>query len=280
MPELPDLEYLVEKLSPALTDSHVQRFEIINPIIFRTYLEGAIATHVLDRQVRQIFRHGPFVVFAFDRDLRLVVHPMLVGRFDLTKQSPRIGKTSCFVMQFTNGMNLLYRDDRQMGKVYVCRNADLGRIPRFADQGPDILSPEFTADYFRAKISTSRTQVRVFLMEQKTLSAIGNAYADEILFEAGIHPKTLCRQLRAAEVDRLYAAIMAVMRWAIDAVRSAGRPIGEKVRDHLRVRNRRGQPCPRCGTTIRRAGVRGYDTYFCPVCQPSRRANFIDWNAT
>jgi formamidopyrimidine-DNA glycosylase len=67
------------------------------------------------------------------------------------------------------------------------------------------------------------------------------------------------------------------MAWAVDEVRRAGQPIHIKVRDHLRVRNRHGEPCPRCGTTIRREGVRGYDVFYCPSCQPPTRRHFIDW---
>ena len=115
-------------------------------------------------------------------------------------------------------------------------------------------------------------------MDQTALSAIGNAYADEILFEAGIHPKTTCNQLGEKDVERLYESVRKVIQWGIDEVEKAAQPIHVKVRDHMRVRNRKDQPCPRCGTTIRRVGVLGYDAFFCPRCQPATRRQFIDWN--
>ncbi|HET6486082.1 MAG TPA: zinc finger domain-containing protein, partial [Spirochaetia bacterium] len=120
-------------------------------------------------------------------------------------------------------------------------------------------------------------QARVFVMDQTALSAIGNAYADEILFAAGIHPKTSCASLSAEERRKLYDSIRSVMAWGIEEVRKADRPIEEKVRDHMRVRNRKDQPCPVCGGTIRRAGVLGYDSFFCPTCQPAVRKQAIPW---
>jgi len=117
----------------------------------------------------------------------------------------------------------------------------------------------------------------VFLMDQAALSAIGNAYADEILFAAGIHPKTPCSSLAAAEKRTLYDSIRSVLAWGITEVAKAGRPIEVKVRDHMKVRNRKDEPCPACGTTIRRAGVLGYDSFYCPSCQPAKKHPTIPW---
>ena len=79
---------------------------------------------------------------------------------------------------------------------------------------------------------------------------------------------------------RLYEAIGSVIRWGIEEVARAQQPIHVKVRDHMKVRNRKGSPCVRCGTTIRREGVRGYDVFFCPTCQASTRRSFIEWRTS
>ena len=151
-------------------------------------------------------------------------------------------------------------------------------IPGYDTQGVGLLSPEFNLDRFRERIRGRRHQVRVFLMDQSALSAIGNAYADEILFAAGIHPKTRCDQLQLEQVDRLYKSAVSVLCWGIQMVEEADRGIGAKVRDHLKVRNRRGKPCPACGTTIRRTGVLGYDSFFCPKCQPEIKTCMVPWD--
>ncbi len=114
-------------------------------------------------------------------------------------------------------------------------------------------------------------------MDQSALSAIGNAYADEILFEARIHPKTPCSSLSPEQRRGLYNAIRSVMAWAISEVQKAAQPIDVKVRDHVKVRNRKDEPCPVCGAKIRRAGVLGYDSFFCPHCQAASRPQRIPW---
>ena len=101
--------------------------------------------------------------------------------------------------------------------------------------------------------------------------------ADEILFDAKIHPKTFVYKLPPQEIEQLYNSVLSVMKWGIQKVETAAQPIHVKVREHMKVRNRKGEPCPQCGTTIRREGVRGHDVFFCPTCQPATRRLFIDW---
>jgi len=144
--------------------------------------------------------------------------------------------------------------------------------------GINIFSPDFTPEELRRRAAEHpRMQVRVLINDRTILDSIGNAYADEILFAAQIHPKTLAGTLHPDEWVRLHGAIRDVMSDGVRAVADARQPIHIKVRDHMRVRNRKGSPCPRCGSTIRREGVRGYDVFFCPTCQPARRRVFIDW---
>lgn len=277
MPELPDLENIIANLKTEIEKQTIRDFTVSNPVVFRVMLPASAELILLNKTLQKIHRHGPFVVLTFSDDLLMVVHPMLTGRFFLTKGKAAKSAANCFSIEFSNDNILTYQDQKQMGKVYVLASKDCNKIPRFATQGPDVLSPEFSRDYFLEKINRDRKQVRVFLMNQETISAIGNAYADEILFHAGIHPKTFCYQLQEADKNRLFDSILEVIAWGIKEVKSANRPVQEKVRDHVRVRNRQGQPCPNCSSKIRRAGVRGYDAFFCPQCQPAVREQFISW---
>jgi formamidopyrimidine-DNA glycosylase len=120
--------------------------------------------------------------------------------------------------------------------------------------------------------------VRAFLMDKRTLASIGNAYADEVLFAAGIHPKTFCGKLAPEEVDALHGAVTHVLRNAIAEIERRDEPIEVKVRDFLQVRGRNGKPCRRCGTTIRAVRVGDGDACFCPQCQPETRKLFINWS--
>jgi formamidopyrimidine-DNA glycosylase len=283
MPELPDLVYIEKELRPLVVNNEITGAGVWEPIVLRMGVPGSFADVLRGKQIRDLRRHGPFLVFALP-PLEMIVHFMLAGFFraderevDKKQALRRMGREHCFSLQFGERQALHYFDSRRMGKIYVVEAGATATIPGYDTQGVDLLSPEFTPQLFRERIRGRRHQVRVFLMDQSILSAVGNAYADEILFEAGIHPKTRCDQLELQQIDRLYRSVVSVLRWAIQKVEEADRGIDAKVRDHLRVRNRRGDPCPACGTTIRRTGVLGYDSFFCPRCQPEMRSRLVPW---
>jgi len=278
MPELPDLVYIEDELAQQLTGRRIESVDIKDPIVIRCLIDSAFEEQLVNRTVEAIYRHGPFLVFDLDDDLKIIIHPMLAGRFKLTAADAACGRDLSFKLHFDNAKTLSYLDDKRMGKVYLLRADQAGQIPRFNNQGIDLLSTDFTRKAFIDAIEKQRKQVRVFLMDQSLLSAIGNAYADEILYDAGIHPKTFCYQLCDDEKQTLFKSIRKVLHWGIAEVSRAKQPIDVKVRDHMRVRNRKNQPCPQCGTTIRRAGVLGHDTFFCPKCQPAKRSQFISWD--
>ncbi len=271
MPELPDLEYIVSVLGPRIRGRRIDEVVLKEPIVTRMLLPdaGGFARALTGRTIADLRRHGPFLDFSLAPDGRLIIHCMLAGRLQIAAAGEKPVAHMCFALHLDNGEWLRYGDDKRMGKVYLTGNGSLAAIPGYLDQGVGILSPDFTRDRFDAIIKGRRHQVRVFLMDQTALSAIGNAYADEILFAAGIHPKTSCASLSDEQRGRLYDSIRGVMTWAIHMVREAGQPIEVKMRDHVKVRNRKDEPCPVCGTKIRRAGVRGYDSFFCPHCQPA-----------
>lgn len=270
MPELPDLVHLVKALVPVLPGRTVVRAAVREPIVLRVLVPGAsFATALEGRTFSAVERHGPFLRFGLDAGLELVVHHMLTGRMQLAPAAAKPLPHLCFSLDLDDGGSLRYGDEKRMGKVYLVREGSREGIPGWRAQGVDILSPAFTREAFERLIAGRREQVRVFVMDQSAMSAVGNAYADEILFAAGIHPKTPCSRLTEDRRGRLYNAIRSVLAWGIDEVERAGRPLEDKVRDHVKVRNRLGEPCPVCGTTIRRVGVLGYDSFFCPQCQPA-----------
>lgn len=277
MPELPDLVYIQKKLADILPQNRITKVNIKEPIVLRVLVSDKFGEALQGARFERVIRHGPFLNFGFHNELELIVHPMLAGRFKYADADAKPGRGVCFAFVLDNGATLHYLDTKKMGKVYLIREGETGTIPRYQQQGVDILSGEFTCGRFQDLIKGQRRQVRVFLMDQTRLSAIGNAYADEILFDAGLHPKTLCNQLSPQETRRLYESIRHVIKWGIEEVEKAQQPIDVKVRDHMKVRNRKDQPCQACGTTIRRAGVLGYDAFFCPKCQPPRRQQFINW---
>ncbi|HUX37226.1 MAG TPA: DNA-formamidopyrimidine glycosylase family protein [Rectinemataceae bacterium] len=277
MPELPDLIVIQNRLGPALSGKVVAGARVHEPIVLRILEEGDFATLLAGQRVEGLDRHGPFLRLGLERH-DLVMHLMLAGRLRLAPIAEKRLAWEAFAIDFEDGQTLSYGDEKNMGKVYLCRKGDFSAIPGYGGQGLDIVSPAFTWERFSKLIENKRNQARAFIMDQTKLSAIGNAYADEILFEAGIHPKTPCCYLTSSDRRKLYEAISTIIDWGTGEVEKAARPTEEKVRAHMRVRNRGGEACPRCGTTIRKAGVLGFDAYFCPKCQPDRSGRGLDWN--
>ena len=278
MPERPDLEYVVPLLQ-AVVGLRVERATVRNPVVLRVAVEGTFEEHVVGCTIEAVERRAHMVVFTLSGDLDVVISPMLAGRFRLLEPNVRARKACAVVLELSDGRELRYVDDVQMGKVYVVPRARAAKVvPGFEPIGVDVLSRAFTLEAFTKLVKKRRDQVKVFLMDKSALDAMGNAYADEVLFHAGLHPKLRARSLKPDQVERLHAAIVEVLTDARDEVASRQAPMDEKIRDFLKVRNRKGEPCPACGTTIRAAGVRGHDAFFCPSCQPDESGRgFVDW---
>jgi formamidopyrimidine-DNA glycosylase len=279
VPELPDLEYIVKRLAPRIIGREVVSVTVKEPIVIRMLMPeaGGFSQAMRGRKMEGLTRRGPFLSFDLSGGAQLIVHCMLAGRLQIAGAREKALTHMCFGFELDNGEWLRYGDEKKMGKVYLTAAGVYDAIPGYQEQGVPVLSEELTFQRFEALIARRRHQVRVFLMDQTALSAIGNAYADEILFAAGIHPKTLCSSLSPALRRKLYDSIKGVMAWGIAEVEKAAQPIDVKVRDHVKVRNRKDQPCPVCGSKIRRVGVLGYDSFYCPACQPATRKQAIPW---
>jgi len=279
VPELPDLEYIVKNLRPRVEGRAITQALVREPTVLRMLLPdaGGFTDALPGRSIEALTRRGPFLVFALSGGAELIVHCMLAGRLQISAPGDKAVTHLCFTLYLDSGEVLRYGDEKKMGKVYLTAAGAHEAIPGFREQGVDILSAEFTPELFERLIKGRRHQARVFLMDQSALSAIGNAYADEILFAARLHPKTPCSSLSPEQRRALYDSIRSVMAWGIAEVEKAAQPIKVKVRDHVKVRNRKDEPCPACGTKIRRAGVLGYDSFFCPHCQAASRPQRIPW---
>jgi formamidopyrimidine-DNA glycosylase len=276
LPELPDLVHIVKTLAPRIVGRTISHATVKNPIVIRVLVPGEFPALVAGKPIQSLERHGPFLRFGLG-ELDLVAHLMLAGRLRLAAFGEKALPFTAFSLELDEGLSLHYGDEKSMGKVYLCPAGDYRAIPGYLSQGVDATSPAFTFDLFSELIAKKRCQARVFIMDQSSISAIGNAYADEILFEARIHPKAPCYSLGPDRRRALYDAVKSILAWGIEEVAAAGLPLEDKARGHMRVRGRAGEACPRCGETIRRTGVLGYDSFFCPVCQPDLTGRGLDW---
>ena len=277
MPERPDLEYVVPILAKQLAGRSITSMRVKKPVVLRIAVEGKPEELLAGKRFGEVERRAHFVRFDLG-ELELVVSPMLAGRFLLAPAKDKSPGDLAVAWGLDDGRELRYRDDVQMGKVYVIRRGDWDQVPGLATIGVDVLGKGFTREAFRKIAAKRRDQLKVFLMDKTALDAMGNAYADEVLWEAKLHPKTFVKALAPEEVDRLHGAIVKVIGEATRTIARRKPALDEKLRDFLKVRGRHGEPCPRCGATLRSAGVHGHDAEFCPECQPAtRRSGIVDW---
>jgi formamidopyrimidine-DNA glycosylase len=282
MPERPDLEYVVPILARELSGRAITAARVKKPVVLRVVVPGGLEAALLGRTVRGVARRGHFVCFELDGPdpaVEVAVAPMLAGRFRLDPAGAKAPGALAVALGLDDGRELRYRDDVQMGKVYVLPRGEWRHAPGLAEVGLDVLDPRaFTREAFRALARRRRDQAKVFLMDKAALDSFGNAYADEALWAAGVHPKTFVRALDDAALDRLHDAMASVLTEARDEIARRKPELDDKLRDFVKVRNRKGEPCPRCGAKIRAAGVHGHDAFFCPQCQPETRASaIVDW---
>lgn len=281
MPERPELEYVVSVLQAEIRGLTITELLVQDPIVLRVLVEGDPRQLLAGRILEGVGRRAHFVVLSLAGapELEVAIHPMLAGRFTLVPGKAKITKDTKLSFALSDGRHLRYRDAQRMGKVYLLPPSLRDKAPGLATIGVDVLDPAaFTPEAFARILATRRDQLKVFLMDKTALDAMGNAYADEVAFAAGIHPKAWVRSLDEEQRDRLYHALIEVLGGARAEIARRQPPLDQKVRDFLKVRLRKGEPCPTCGAPIRVAGVRGHDAFFCASCQPDDRGSgLIDW---
>jgi formamidopyrimidine-DNA glycosylase len=267
MPELPDLEVIREFLAPRIVGVSIAAAEVRRPLVVRNLLGGDPAEHLVGRRFVDVERRGKFLLLALDSGATLVVNPMLAGRIRYGEPLPRHRSRDALVLRLADGQELRYHDVKDMGKVYL--TADLAQVPTLLGMGPEATDPDLTLDAFRQRLRRHPGEIKGILTNQEFVAGIGNAYADEILWQASIYPFRRRPSLSDEEVAGLYAAMRAVLIQAIDTLRQrVGEATDVEVRDFLAVHGQTGQPCPRCGSAISEVTRERRSTNFCRTCQP------------
>jgi formamidopyrimidine-DNA glycosylase len=213
-------------------------------------------------------------VVPSDRPTHLMVHLGMTGRLVVREANEPAAPHTHVFFELDDGRELRYTDIRRFGQMMLLPDA---KIAELRDSlGEDALT--ISAEEFRKRLTGRRARIKALLLDQSVLRGVGNIYADESLWRAGLHPARLAAKLTQEEIDRLRREVQRVLRDAIrlrgssisDFVDSDGQPGGYQ-RWH-RVYAREAEPCYRCKTIIRRVIVAGRSSHFCPSCQPAPRA--------
>ena len=282
MPELPEVEVLVRHLGPLLRSRtirsvQVRRASIVAPSssrVFQRALEGA--------KFLGLSRRGKYLLFTLQQaaqpePMLLIGHLGMTGRMYLLPDGAPLPKHAAAVFKLGR-KKFVFEDTRYFGRLTLDSNA-------ISSLGPEPLGPEFTPEAFAPALKRSAQPIKVKLLDQSLVAGVGNIYAAESLFRAGISPRLPARKLNRGQVERLCRAIREVLTEAIawgSTVPLNYSGVGGKDRlfyygsargdadfheERLLVYDRAGQPCPRCGTLIRRLVQAARSTYYCPKCQ-------------
>lgn len=270
MPELPELEIVREVLQRRVLDRPILRVSVAprgGPLVIRDLTHEGFQRGLAGRRMRSVERRGKFIVFALDsKSTFLAINPKLTGRLHLCAPGDKkVGPTHVVLHLGEPAEELRYVDAKRMGQLYLTR--DLAAIPTFNEMGPDAL--DISADEFAARLKKFRGEIKGVLTRSAFVAGIGNAYADEILWAAKIHPYRKRPSLSPDDISRLYQAMQTTLRQSTERVREAmGDDIHLKPRDFFSVHMRGGQLCPRCGATISEVTAQQKITNFCRTCQP------------
>lgn len=283
MPELPEVEVLRRYLDPALAGRVIQGVEVRKVRLIRPSTPAALREALLGARFESVTRRAKFLIFTLaDRAKAprfITGHLGMTGRMYLQANQDPLPKHAAVVLDLGEA-RFVYEDPRGFGRW------TLEFDPTFAGIGPEPLSEAFTVDSLLAGFRGSSLAVKVKLLDQSVVAGIGNIYASEALFRAGIPPRRAAKRVSAAEGTRLCATIREVLSEAIELGSSmrlgfaagndglfyygSAAPIpgeAEGAVERFRVYDRAGQPCVKCGSIIRRIVQAQRSTFYCPSCQ-------------
>jgi len=289
MPELPEVETIRRQLAPLVEGRRLERVEILDGRWSRPLAPRELADALEGRLVESLGRRGKYLVWNLEDDVHLVQHLRMTGAvlFDPDPEPPHTRVR----IDLGQGHRLAIVDPRRFGTGELLAGSGMGakRVsPGSAGQealdeffvarlGLEPLDELFTPEYLRAQARGRTAPVKAFLLDQRRIAGVGNIYADEALFRAGIHPLRPAGRLSGEQYERLHETTIAALQAGIDA---RGATIDDfrhvdgvrgSFQNQFLVHRREGEPCGTCGTTIVKMVVAGRGTYVCETCQPRPR---------
>lgn len=282
MPELPEVETVRRDLEKYLVGKEIIGVEVKDG---KVSAGTDLVKKLVGKAFQKIERRGKLLMLRIDDDLWLLVHLKMTGQLIFKSKTVHIGgghslnsvddKANRFnrvMMTFADGSTLAFNDMRKFGYMKIVNDAERKRIDA-EDFGIEPMTKGFTADAFGKAIGKKKTSVKAWLLDQKSIAGVGNIYADEACFMAGILPWRPLPNLTAAEIDRLFSAVESVITTAVEHRGTTFKNFidgnGEEGynADFLKVFDQTGEPCQVCSAPILKTRHAGRGTHYCAVCQ-------------
>lgn len=273
MPELPEVEYVARQLRETLPGRRITGAEVCWARAIQGMEPGEFVAEVTGRTVSAVGRRAKYLLLTLDDGRLLIVHRRMSGNLLLRGRELDAPPYTRVALDLDDGRRLYYTDPRKFGRLMLAWPDALPQA--LAELGPEPLEAAFTARALAERLAGSQRAIKVALIDQRVVAGLGNIYADEALFRAGVHPLRLAGSLTGDEITRLRDGIQGALTTGIahggttfgrhrDLYDEAGSNL-----EHVEVYRRTGQPCVQCGTPIERITVAQRGTHYCPHCQPA-----------
>ena len=269
MPELPEVETSVRALRGPLVGETFTEARIYWPRHIDRPDPQSFQERIVGLQVVHISRRGKYLVFSLTHDETLIIHLRMTGHLAVVDRDTPLRDHTHTILGLATGKELRFHDPRKFGRVYLVRDQEevLGKL------GPEPLAPDFTPELLARQLARRSMRLKPLLLDQSFIAGVGNIYADEALFYAGLNPERAADTLADGEIEALHAAIQKVLRMgiategaSIDRYRKPDGTRGD-MQNAVAVFHRTGEPCYHCGAPIRRIVLGGRSTHYCPECQ-------------
>lgn len=273
MPELPEVEVLRRSLAPHLTGDRIERSLVRNPRLREPVAVGELTRRTEGREILALRRRSKYLLIDLAGGETLVVHLGMSGRLTLAPADSPDEPHEHAAFRLASGRKLRFRDPRRFGLLFAASTAALDADPHFAHLGVEPLGGAFGGSVLSHLAAGRRGPVKSFLMDGRLVVGVGNIYATESLFRAGIHPARSVSRIALPRWNRLAEAVIAVLEQAITAggttLSDFADGLGESgyFQVALSAYGREGEPCLSCGRPIRRLVQAGRSTYYCSSCQ-------------
>lgn len=273
MPELPEVETIRRQLAEKIKEKTIDSLKILDLAPIRGVSPEELVEMVNGAKIEEVGRRAKILLITLSTGYTLLIHLKLTGRLIMAGRGEAPSKHCHLRFRFEDGTQLFFCDIRKFGYVKPVLTSSLSQVDELKELGPEPLD-NFTLDDFKKLLATrKRGRIKPLLMNQEFIAGIGNVYADEILFFAGVKPERDISELKEAEVKKIYEGIQVILPAAVvkrgssvdDYVDVYGRQ-GDYV-PYLRAYGRTSKPCFKCGTPIRRIKLGGRSAHYCPKCQ-------------
>jgi len=267
MPELPDIVVYIEALEKRIVGKTIERIRIASPSLLRTAVPQLQSAE--GKRVLQLRRIGKRICIGLEGDLWLVLHLMIAGRLHWRERGAKLTRPRGLAALDLADRTLLWTEAGSKKRASLHLIAGEENLRSLDPGGLEVLDAGL--DQFSAALQSANHTLKRALTDPHIFSGIGNAYSDEILFEARFSPMQLTQKMTAQQIEQLYAATRSTLLQWIDRLRAeAGDKFPEKVsafRENMAVHGKYKQPCPRCGTLIQRLRYASNEANYCPYCQ-------------